>query len=524
MWKVPADRTVYWGVWALLALGLAVRLVVLIHFGFRYIGIDDALIQQVAIDYGHGIFREPFLYGQNYNPMLEALLAAPFVRIGADPWIVLPIVTSLLALWPFWSCALWCQRKGFSTAALLIAATPLLLPLEWDLITTQSRGFVHGLALLGFVPWTQGIRRLFPRFLLTSLVLALSIWCNPNTAPVVAGIVVWLSGHHFRSKEFWITGIAGLGLLFILHQWSQTYYADHPERLIHPLTTSDLAFSADRILNGLRHFDQHILHVIPFASIAAGTLPVLLVLGLAFLIRRGRTLEVFSLFTIAICMILALGILKVHEGCTSVFFPKSRMFLALPLILGVLAAMVAKDIRIGSTWMLACVVVLAASTVFKVIPIDSVIQRELVEQDCAYVREEPIALLRERCALVSKLAEDHHADLVVPIRWPGIRVDHRAHFQAHFTCYACPVLTGFPPVYGAGYDRRTWLRNTYGGPAPGRVLFVGGDPNAWARAEAEHAGIERIGDRSIELHMIQSDTASVERIITALGVDDDLGR
>ena len=27
--------------------------------------------------YGKGTFREPYLYGQNYNPMWEALLAAP---------------------------------------------------------------------------------------------------------------------------------------------------------------------------------------------------------------------------------------------------------------------------------------------------------------------------------------------------------------------------------------------------------------------------------------------------------------
>lgn len=77
----------------LIACALEHRLLLLIHFGSTHIGIDGALIQQVALDNTQGIFREPFLYGQNHNPMLEAVLAAPFIRMGAARWMALPIVT-----------------------------------------------------------------------------------------------------------------------------------------------------------------------------------------------------------------------------------------------------------------------------------------------------------------------------------------------------------------------------------------------------------------------------------------------
>lgn len=62
---------------ALLLIGISQRAHVCTYSAFQYIGIDHALIQQIAMVYGKGTFREPYLYGQNYNPMWEALLAAP---------------------------------------------------------------------------------------------------------------------------------------------------------------------------------------------------------------------------------------------------------------------------------------------------------------------------------------------------------------------------------------------------------------------------------------------------------------
>ena len=173
-------------IWALIALAALERAWLLLHFGFTHIGIDDALIQQVAIDYGNGFFREPFLYGQNYNPMLEALLAAPFIRLGAAPWIALPIITSLLALLPFWSLSLWCLLRQEALAAFAVAAIPLLLPVEWGLITSLPRGWVHGLALLAFVPWMHGIRHSWTRHALLGLTLMAALLCNPNAAPLGA--------------------------------------------------------------------------------------------------------------------------------------------------------------------------------------------------------------------------------------------------------------------------------------------------------------------------------------------------
>lgn len=522
MLKQAGDRWGLGALWALLILGALDRAYLLFVFGFQYIGIDDALIQQVAIDYGNGIFREPFLYGQNYNPMLEALLAAPFVRLGAAPWIVLPIVTSFLALIPFWSCAWWSRKRGSTTAALVFAAMPLLLPVEWGMMTSMSRGFVHGIALLALVPWTQERRRPLFKHASTALVLCTALFCNPNSLPLVAGIGVWLMTQHFKSAVFWGMNILACSITAVLHFKAQAFFLDHP--LVHPLTLEDVNFSFDLVWTGLRHLDDHFLHVNPFGGWA-----IIVILGLVVDVyttwRLGQRAAALSLSIGVVVTMLALGILKVHEGCESVFFPKSRMFLSFPLLIAVATALYLRTTAIAKWWILPVVLLVAVGLVSeKMMHTRETVQRELARQSCAYVREEPLSEVRDRCMLLNELGERFGADVVVPIRWPGIRTDHRAHFQAHFTCYACPVLVDFVPVVGIGYDRRSWLREEFGGSAPGRILFVGGDPTAWALAMRDRPGIERIPWANEVLHVLNSDTASIERIIRELGVDDDLDR
>src|ERR1700733_6666319 len=86
---------------AILFLLLVDRLGLLWRFGVQYTDTDRVVFWMGARDYAHWIFHEPCLYGQNYNYMLESLLAAPFFRLGLPCWYLLPVVTSALALVPY---------------------------------------------------------------------------------------------------------------------------------------------------------------------------------------------------------------------------------------------------------------------------------------------------------------------------------------------------------------------------------------------------------------------------------------
>jgi len=88
------------GPWPFILLATVDRAILIEIFGSRYVSTDDAIVWSAAVDYGQGLFRGPYYYGQNYGPMLEALVAAPFTRLGLPMHWLMPAVSSVLALLP----------------------------------------------------------------------------------------------------------------------------------------------------------------------------------------------------------------------------------------------------------------------------------------------------------------------------------------------------------------------------------------------------------------------------------------
>src|SRR5580658_3392143 len=107
---------VRWLFWAILSLLLIDRLDILCRFGFQFTDNDQVVFWMGTRDYAHLVFHEPCLYGQNYNFMLESLLAAPFFRLGIPCQYLLPMVTSALAVAPYLALAF-----GFLKRDLLVA-------------------------------------------------------------------------------------------------------------------------------------------------------------------------------------------------------------------------------------------------------------------------------------------------------------------------------------------------------------------------------------------------------------------
>ena len=79
-------------------------------------------------------------------------------------------------------------------------------------------------------------------------------------------------------------------------------------------------------------------------------------------------------------------------------------------------------------------------------------------------------------------------------------------------------------AYGAGFDRRSWIRSAHEAPPQGRVLFVGGDAQAWSEVITAGRAIEAVSDQGIIMHIAQCDTIAVHDFILGLGIDDDLAR
>ena len=523
--------------WIIISLAVLQRIWLLHRFAFTHIGIDNALIQQVARDYGQGIFREPYLYGQNYNPMLEALLAAPFVRLGAAPWIALPIVTSLLTLLPFWSWAWWARRQNAVTAAVILAAMPLLLPVHWGLITAMPRGWVHGLALLALIPWMLHARNAWLRHFLIGFTLMLALMCNPNALPLVAAIALWLVLSKARDLSLWVAGASSLAIGYATHRAAQAWYAARPGTVVHPLLPSDMTFSVDLLREGITGINAHVMHMHPFDGLGWLAFALPAAIGAALIVRGDRKPGAAVLMSL-IVLLLALGLPKVHEGCASVFFSQSRMMLGLPLILAGAAALLLRRIKPPRWAMIGLPGLLLAVGTVRLIGLEATVHQELEHQGCAWVREEPITEVRDLCARVKRAAQTSDARLVVPIRWPGIRDDHAWHFEAHLICYACEALDpDFPPTYGAGYDRRSWRREAHESQGAAGVLFVGGRWGAYLNPIEPGLTRQFFGDERLLLYTVRKETLidtsllkrrldrlALSEFILESGADDDLGR
>jgi hypothetical protein len=96
------------------AASLADRIYLLWRFGFQHTRSDDVLFLEGVRNMAEGIFREPYLYGQNHDPALESLLAVPLLWASIPFHVALPIIISLLALVPFLSFAGWHYRQEHS--------------------------------------------------------------------------------------------------------------------------------------------------------------------------------------------------------------------------------------------------------------------------------------------------------------------------------------------------------------------------------------------------------------------------
>ena len=98
-----------------------------------------------AKHYSQGLFYEPRFYGQDYNTMMEALFAVPFIKMGMPVYYAVPLATHLIALVPFLFTAIYLFLKQKKEAAVFVLAVLLCMPTGYDIMNAIPRGFVTGI-------------------------------------------------------------------------------------------------------------------------------------------------------------------------------------------------------------------------------------------------------------------------------------------------------------------------------------------------------------------------------------------
>ena len=342
--------TIYFSLLGLLVLDKAFTLV---NFGFIYTDLDQMIMWNGAMDYANSIFREPFFYGQSYNYMLESFLSVPLLLIGIPVYKALPITTSILTIFPFIFlsiCFLKRKQYAWSYFSLLF---PVLLPIEYNFLTTLPRGFVqaHLFVPFLFIPFfNPDNKRSIAIFYIAS---ALSFIANQSSVVIIIPIFVLVLISQDNKRLFIKRSIIVLPALLVDYI-AKYHYTLHPEKVTHTIT--GVRIDIPTLLNSMTKID-HFEYLFPLLpNIGIMYIIIFVFLGI-YTYKKSYKTESYFIISILSTLLLTFSMPKVQSiyENAGIFFTVSRLYLFLPLLLILSLFLVFKNHKIKA-WLLISVI------------------------------------------------------------------------------------------------------------------------------------------------------------------------
>jgi len=457
---------------------------------------DDLVVVWLgAIDYSHGLFHEPFFYGQDYGVMLEALIAAPFVRLGFDPANTVAVIFAVFTIAPFLAFAWYYQRRKEWWPALLFAAMPVLLPVEHGLQITA----LNGIALIALLPLAWNAKNTLLRSAGMAFILSMAVFVNPNAALIAVPMGLHELVRHRTERKAYL-GIA-LGLVPVLLVWGLVRVFFQAQRAVVVNTIFDwrMHFKPHLILEAFKRLDAHFAWLSPLSGQAGSFVFILLIGALALHLRQRDTRMIWALAGTLALILLSFCFAKVHDGYTSIFFPLSRIFLGLPLILAWALGSIRvrpRSLEYLTIFLLGTVLV---HTTWRISSASAVYAQALRDQDELPVRTWSVEAIQGTCTRTAELAYAAHADNIIIIRGND-------PFTAQFMAYGIPV---FHPeaasTWMVGHDRRSFQRYAHQREPTGTALIIGGDSTTFEQLTAHG------------LQVSQADAAEPTALVSNIG-------
>lgn len=446
------------------------RVQILKSFAARYIDSDTVLFWFGAHEYAEGIFREPFLYGQDYNYMLEALFAVPLLWAGVDVAMAMPIVSLVLAAFPFLMLVHHFVRSEGWLAANAVITVLLLLPNEYVMMTSQARGLVSGLFAAGLICHTMLQPPTKWREVWNGFGTGLAIALSPNALLLLLPLWVWrVWRYHKALLPSWWALLLGAALPLAMHGFAFWFVHQQPGLVVHPAWK--LMFDVQRISEAAAHLQDFFLGLMPIFWNDAYLVPIALAALAAVLWVRKQRGAALALLATLVALIVSLGINKIHDGRGWLFFSQARMFLALPVVFALGAAWWISSVQHSKivSYALAACALLGCMARWQSVERD--VQVAVVEPPRPPVEVMEIDRLRSTCKALSEAARQHNATAVVGLHTTK---DLYLRGEIEFYTYGCPCLeNGFPPtVYR--YDRKYWERTAATERIDENIVFVGG--------------------------------------------------
>jgi hypothetical protein len=437
------ERILTWSVLILLGLlNMVYRFFVLKQFAFAYTDSDQVVMWCGARDFSLGEFHEPAYYGQNYNSMIEAFFASLFFK-WITPRHALPIITSFLALLPYFIVAGVCYFKKRNVQAFLVLAIPLLLPPEYDFITSMPRGFITGIffAVIGsiavYYPEKKWGSFLFCFFNTIGNSL------NPNAVLITLPIGFILFLLNYKKISFYAYAVAGAVIGILPYLYTQHFYEQHPNYIVHGQW--ELEFSIEYLKQGLLNLNRSFAYVVPGYWYQSMTLFLILLFMVVALFKQKEWIKTGALCLLIFFVGITLGINKIYDGDETVFYHYSRMFLALPLVVALFIAF----IKIRKEKLLTAISVIAACSFFsfKTTVLEDSVSDAVRSSPNDMITTIQVGELVRTCDVISAVCKQQEVNLVLIVElWSDNFID--------YGCQACDET--FPPTLDPKNDRRTW--------------------------------------------------------------------
>jgi uncharacterized membrane protein len=317
-------------------LALLIKSMYLVFFCYIYTDSDQTMQWLAASEYALGTFNTLFFYGQDYNPMIEALFASPLVYIGFPVYFALPTITTIMGLtpWIFTVYILYKNNHLFSASILMLILAAL--PYEFHIVNAISRGWVHGL----FVA-TVGLFLLFntkanytfikiSKLIVAGLLGGVGTYICPNVVLYFIPFVVywWIL---VGEKKIIIGTILGAcyiaGVIVTSKLCSNFPYHSYIKHWNSPFSLSFEYFvhnlkSIYLLFNGLFPLYSY-LGIIIFISIFIFTW---------HLFKKKNFLFFWPMLVLIVLVLITLFTRKSNNGQGNPFFPYIRFYLAIPIL------------------------------------------------------------------------------------------------------------------------------------------------------------------------------------------------
>ncbi|MFO8086764.1 MAG: hypothetical protein R6T91_03010 [Bacteroidales bacterium] len=312
------------------AVTLMHRFFVLKYFSSVYTDHDQVLMWLGASDYKELLFYEPCFYGQNYNVMIEALLAVPLLFFGVPHHYALPLATSFLFLFPVFLISFFSFRKRWYLTAFFSAVIPLAMPLRFHMISSMPRGFISGPAIAAIAMIIVLAGESQWRFFWFGLLGVLSVVILPSAALIMIPVGLYVLLTHWRELRNMALLMGGGAIGGIFYILKNSFYALNPHYNHYSRIDGALYFSIDNFLYNLKNYENYFSDVTPILFNDYYALQVVFVLLFSYIMIKSKLYIRYFIFIISLIFIfLTLGFEKISDGTVSIFYPYSRYYFSI---------------------------------------------------------------------------------------------------------------------------------------------------------------------------------------------------